>query len=505
MNSTCDQVFRPVPVKIPAEPRLSPQEHLDLLHPPTWLGRIAVGPLKATGPCLNRHAALQAAAGFSGAQDVYISQQGFFGRRSTDKLANLGCCYVDLDYHKEPRLAGLRPAFVTQEVLGWLDEQRLPRPSYVMFSGRGLARRLAARLPPETGAAALAGCSTTAAGKFAAARGRSQCLRRGSGVPPRGNLQQQVRRDGPAAAGQKDPLRPAGPRRDPNTYWHKVLEELDRLVAHRWPDGIPAGSRDAVMFIVGCALAWTEPEPQLFSACRKRAETWTPWSASELRQRLSAVLDRAARAAAGAKTSSAGRAVDPRYWRRAATTVASLRITPDEMRQLKLRVLCSPDIKRDRKRQRAQDQRKAEGRVARHVYTAAAAARRIEIPKLRGDGLSWRQIGHALGISESEVRRLDKQNPHGPASLPIIALPAHAGCAGSVPVYGGLPTGGIMRSTDKAGTASINAGVAHQLRSVWAAVAARLFPGRYPPIWARNPSARARAHPAPLLPAPAVG
>ena len=322
MSSTCYQMSGLLPDAIPFEPLISPQEHLDLLHPPTWQGRIALGPLTKTGICLDRDAALETVARFLGEPDVFISQQRFFRRRRFNSLANLGCCYVDLDYHKVPHLAELQPAVVTQEVLRQLGQQRVPKPSYIMFSGRGLLvvwlhdylpkqahprwqavqRQLLASLQPF-GADAnasdasrlfrLAGTRNSKSGKLvrptylpsqtrAGLRWAFEDLAREVLPVDRADLveRRKQRQPGKTSAGA---VRLAGPCRSSDTYWRKVLEELNRLAADRWPNGIPSGSRDEVIFIVGCALAWIEPEPRLFSACRKWAEGRTPWSEAGMR------------------------------------------------------------------------------------------------------------------------------------------------------------------------------------------------------------------------------
>lgn len=42
---------------------------------------------------------------YGGMNDVYISQNRFYGSRSNDKIAELSAMYTDVDYYKLPELA----------------------------------------------------------------------------------------------------------------------------------------------------------------------------------------------------------------------------------------------------------------------------------------------------------------------------------------------------------------------------------------------------------------
>lgn len=75
---------------------------------------------------------------FAGKADVYLTQNRFYGRsRRIVWLGQLGANFVDLDYHKT-EYAGRDPYTVLETALDILMERRIPPPTFVVFSGRGL-------------------------------------------------------------------------------------------------------------------------------------------------------------------------------------------------------------------------------------------------------------------------------------------------------------------------------------------------------------------------------
>ena len=76
---------------------------------------------------------------YGGMNDVYISQNRFYGSRSNDKIAELSAMYTDVDYYKLPELAEMHAAGVLDLALESLVMERIPYPSLAMATGRGLA------------------------------------------------------------------------------------------------------------------------------------------------------------------------------------------------------------------------------------------------------------------------------------------------------------------------------------------------------------------------------
>ena len=76
---------------------------------------------------------------YGGADDVYISQNRFWGSRAISRLAQLSAMFADLDYYKIPDLIGMHPLGVTELAFEELQRSGLPPPSLVVATGRGLA------------------------------------------------------------------------------------------------------------------------------------------------------------------------------------------------------------------------------------------------------------------------------------------------------------------------------------------------------------------------------
>jgi hypothetical protein len=71
--------------------------------------------------------------------DGYIAQNEFF--RPNRRVVNcwrLTSFYVDLDTYKVPELQGRPPELLAQQLLMACDDQGIPQPTVVVFSGRGL-------------------------------------------------------------------------------------------------------------------------------------------------------------------------------------------------------------------------------------------------------------------------------------------------------------------------------------------------------------------------------
>lgn len=72
-------------------------------------------------------------------QDHWIAQGEFFRpNRRVVNLWRMPLAFVDLDTYKSPQFAGLSPSSLCDVLLDTCDQTNLPRPSLVVFSGRGL-------------------------------------------------------------------------------------------------------------------------------------------------------------------------------------------------------------------------------------------------------------------------------------------------------------------------------------------------------------------------------
>lgn len=76
---------------------------------------------------------------YGGVYDAYISQNRFYGPRAVSRLAQLSAMYADIDYYNIAHLNGMHPRSVMDLAFEDLQRARIPRPSLVIATGRGLA------------------------------------------------------------------------------------------------------------------------------------------------------------------------------------------------------------------------------------------------------------------------------------------------------------------------------------------------------------------------------
>jgi hypothetical protein len=77
---------------------------------------------------------------YAGLNDVYITQNRFYGSRATNRIAELSALYSDLDYYNVSDFAQMPPkVFFEESVLDALLRAKIPFPSLAISTGRGLA------------------------------------------------------------------------------------------------------------------------------------------------------------------------------------------------------------------------------------------------------------------------------------------------------------------------------------------------------------------------------
>jgi hypothetical protein len=176
----------------------------------------------------------------------------------------------------------------------------------------------------------------------------------------------------------------------------------------RGMEKLPPGHRDEWMFVAGVSLSYlVKPkvlEKRLIALGREVAD----WSEAETRSCISSVLSRASSAADGKTLEWQGQQRGTRYWFTNKEIIRRLKITLEE--EVHLTTIISKDTKRQRDKERKEKNRRSEGVVPREEYLAERREsrqhdRRIA-KKLRGQGMSLREIGRQLRISPTQVKRL---------------------------------------------------------------------------------------------------
>lgn len=378
------------------------------------------------------------------AVDFYVSMQAFRGRRRLENLASIGCAFCDIDYRKKEQWVGRDPRVVLTAILATLGEVKIPPPSFVMDTGRGLCLIWLHELLPPAALrrwnlvqdrinVALAEFEADANARDAARvfrvagsihseaerhrrRVRLFWIQGSPGEPFRYSFDAladqmlpytreqlvslRAERAKRRASGKGKAGKPSS-RLDRASYGEAVLVDLERLRTHRHADGIiPAGRRDVWLFCASMALAWSCHPQALESEIIRIAARAAGLNPREAKNQMGAVIRRARDAAAGKTISFAGKKVDPRYRMKAATIARWLGITADEQRDAGLRILLDPDVRRERKAQCERERRQNNGATSRKD----AQAERLRVGRgalyrMAKEGLTRDEMAAELGVS----------------------------------------------------------------------------------------------------------
>lgn len=392
--------------------------------------------------------------------DIYVSQHSFHGWRRIARLAALGACYVDLDYMTRAAWAGRNPMAVLGAVQMTLEDQGLPQPSYVLNTGRGLLavwlhellpravlprwnlvqQTLAEVLKPfgadkraldAARVFRLSGSINSKAEWDRRTVGMIWC----QGMPDTPNryvfdtLADEVlpftrgelvllrgERAKRRAAGQDTHIAPAR-HLTAATYWGTVLDDLQRLRAHRCPEGaLPPGQRDAWLFCAANAMSWLAPEAVMKREIAALADEAAGWTEGHTKERLGSIVRRAKDAAAGRTIRFDGREVDSRYRMRSGTIIEWLQIDASEQRDAGLRVLVDESRSRELNTERTRQSRRRRGAASREEQQAArlkmgqaalhlAASKAMGVEELAARfGCSTGQISKAMAEARRKSR-----------------------------------------------------------------------------------------------------
>jgi len=387
-----------LPLRKPG-PITTPLEHFELLHTPDQYGTAVLWERQGLGKRWHKlapydphiPALLRAQVG---TRDCFITVNEFRWWRQVDNLKSLRALYVDID----------RPLSLG-DIEDALHEAKLPWPSLIVWSGRGVhlywlhAPMPAQVLPVWQRCQDVIVKALVFAGADLAAKDCTRVLRvcgtinAKNGAVVLGHIYDPAPwnwhelcdeilgpRITPKAAQVRDLATARADRgqrlRTGSIYdwWHLVYRDLISIAEKHWFGGIPEGHRDQFLFLSSVALSWFAHPSTLEAELTRRAQTWTPGlKAREVRAAIDSSLKRAQRAAAGETVLFNGQQRDPRYWYKRETLHGLMAPLIDAELAPTLRAIISDEIREQHRREaEAKRDRVVEGRYkTRHKDSAA--------------------------------------------------------------------------------------------------------------------------------------
>lgn len=396
------------------------------------------------------------------AKDNYISQAEFFRpNRRVVNLLRLNLNFIDLDFYAiDPG----RERFAEHRQMAWVvryfcEDERIPPPSLIAFSGRGLylkwlyegaiprqavlrwnalQRRLVelftpfgadARAKDASRILRLMGTTNTKSGEVV----RVLHVETENGEPKRygfdwlayeiletdrgaiAKARRQAKADreardarrrlgaveGERAKGDTSGLRRFSPTQ---LHWDR-LEDLRKLATLRgWTEGgIPKGHRETYLFwSANFMLSSGATHPgQMFHEVTALAREVCPGSGmdAEVRSSLSTVYRKGLAHVAGERVEFNGKKHSPLYTPRNQTLIDHFSITREEERQLQTIISEEEAAERHRKRNA-----RSEHSVDRASYIESAEMKRAEARLLRAKGMKQREIAAEMGVSLRSVK-----------------------------------------------------------------------------------------------------
>lgn len=392
--------------------------------------------------------------------DTYVSQ-GAFNRPNRQKahLHSIALLYVDLDFRKAtafpngmydtPRLEE-----IIARVLAHLDQRNLPRPSYLIASGRGLhAKWLVEPLPPAALSRWQACMSTLCrelrpygadenakdvsrilrpigsrnsrsrtlvreAWRNADAAGgirvygfdeladcilplsREECRKRRQAKQERKAERRRARKRKADTADSAREVAKARAIERSKQLWKVRLRDIEQLFEMRAYDrcgGIPDGMRVTAMVILAVALTHLVHPANVLAHLHAYRDRWLRrWSDEKVRQSVATVL----------RVASEGRRL--RYSN--STLIELLCITRAERSQLRsIGLDLDAEQRKERKRAVEAAKRRDAGAVPRQVSAAKRDWCSRQVLTMRQAGVPWKQICKELDISRATANRLHAQ------------------------------------------------------------------------------------------------
>lgn len=395
-------------------------------------------------------------------RDTWISQAEFWTRtRRLVHLLRLGLMFTDLDTYKV-NIEG-SPEHQTEQLLRLCVRTQLPRPSLVVFSGRGLQAKWlldgpvpAQALPRWNAVQRVIHERLTPMGADPHSMDASRVLRLVATVNTKSGQLVRVIHHEPVRysfdtladtllpltrkqlserrkARNRDEAEPVQPGCDQpgreqrlhlvtdttglrqfqghQLAWDR-LADLRKLAQLRgWDKGAPDGSRDPCIFLAACFLTQALVHvPRIYDELRVLGREFAPhWRDDRVRGCASGALKRlhayirGERVPVADKDGGKPRMVDPRYRFKTSTLIDWLGVTPAEERGLTTIISTAEAKRRDAERARAK--REAAGSLTRNGWLTAHEQRRATARLLRAQGRSWADIAAEVGYKNAEAAR----------------------------------------------------------------------------------------------------
>ena len=376
-------------------------------------------------------------------RDTWLSQAEFIKpNRRVVNLARIGLLFADLDTYREPWAAGRSPDQLAAAVLYQCQEEGIPAPSLLVYSGRGLQAKwlLDGTLPraalPRWNACQrhlidrLAGLGADPAAKDASrvlrlvntvnSKSGEVCrvvhVQHGpDGEPIRYGFEYlaetllpvarwDIEADRKARADRRQlKLLPGGKTSNLRGFsgrqlaWDR-LEDLRRLAEIR--GGVSDGQRMTHLFwrLNFLLLSGATHSGQMYHEAAALARELDPqWSYRSAE--LMTLYSKAKAHEAGEKIEFNGKQLSPLYTPKNDTLISLFGITDNEQNQL--RTLVSRDVAKGRDRERHTARRRAAGAVERATYEANALSRQKPWEALGMSRASWYRAGKPMPSSET--------------------------------------------------------------------------------------------------------
>lgn len=382
-------------------------------------------------------------------RDSWLSQAEFIvPNRRVVNLARIGLLFCDLDTYNVPALAGKSAGQLTDAVLFFCEQEGIPEPSILVYSGRGIqAKWLLDKPLPRDALPRWNACQKHLVEKLGylgadpQARDASRVLRLIDTVNTKSGqvcevthvrkdenrkpvkyefeylcewllpfsreqlqAKRQEREEKKAAftlvhgSAPKTGLRGFSGR---ELAWHR-LEDLRTLASLR--GGVEQGQRMNHLFwqMNFLLLSGATHSSLMYAEAAELARKIDPsWKYHD--SELSTLYSKAKAHNAGETVEWNGRKVSGLYTPKNDTLISRFRITDAEQKHLRTIISASEAKARDAARKQAYRQK--HGAVSRDTYLSAAQQRKQQAMQLRQQGKTWAEIAQAVGFKNAEAAR----------------------------------------------------------------------------------------------------